>query len=334
MSVKSKEVRLKQYPVGLPKADDFEFATVELPEIGEKEVLVRNLWLSVDPYMRGRMTTRKSYVPPFQIGAVMEGGAIGRVEKSNHPDYGVGEWISSFNGWREFFVSTGEGLTKIPDKPLAPEEYLGAAGLTGFTAYSGLIRIAEVKKGDAVFVSAASGAVGSMVCQIAKLKGCYVVGSVGSKEKAEWLTGELGVDSVIHYREEKDLSAALAKACPQGVDVYFENVGGKHLEAALNSMNDFGRIALCGMIDRYNDTSLVPGPNNLGLAVSKRLRLQGFIVTDHVADSETFLKEMTSWIQAGAIKTRKTVYNGIEKAPEAFLGLFEGKNIGKMLVKL
>lgn len=334
MTIQSREIRLKRYPSGLPTQDDFEFATVDLGEIQEGEILVKNTWMSVDPYMRGRMFNVKSYVPPFQVGQVLEGGAVGRILESKNPDFKVGDLVDGMNGWREAFISKGIGLTKIPTDAIPAEEFLGAAGLTGFTAYIGLLHIAELKEGDTVFVSAASGAVGSIACQIAKLKNCTVVGSVGSNEKAQWVSDELGVDHVINYKEVQNLNAALTEACPNGFDVYFENVGGDHLEAALNSMKDFGRIAVCGMIDRYNDKELRPGPGNLAQIIVKRLKLRGFIAYDHLTEIPTFLDEMIGWIQDKKIKTRNTVVEGIEKAPEAFLGLFQGKNIGKMLVKL
>ncbi|MFK0570073.1 NADP-dependent oxidoreductase [Endozoicomonas sp.] len=331
---KNQEIHLLNRPEGMPLPENFELVTVPVNEIGEGEVLVKNNWMSVDPYMRGRMIDRESYIAPFALGKVLDGGAIGEVIESNNPAFSVGSKVAHMSGWREYFISDGKDLQPLPASPIPEQAFLGVLGMPGMTAYTGLLTIGELKKGDNVFVSAASGAVGSIVCQIAKLKGCYVVGSVGSDVKAEYLKHELGVDAVINYKESQDLTADLAKACPNGIDVYFENVGGAHLEAALNVMNDHGRIAVCGMIDQYNATEPVPGPTNLGQIIVKKLKLQGFIVFEHWDNYPTFVQQMGQWIQEGTISYKETVYQGIESAPEAFIGLFTGKNTGKMLVKL
>jgi NADPH-dependent curcumin reductase CurA len=331
---KSREIRLKSRPSGMPEAANFELAETEVPDPGSGQILVRNIWMSVDPYMRGRMMDQESYVAPFQIGRALDGGAVGRVEASNHPDFEPGDHVTHMLGWRELFVSDGSGMSKV-DASIAPlQAYLGVMGMPGLTAYAGLLRVGQPKAGETVFVSAASGAVGAVVCQIAKIKGCYVAGSVGSDAKARWLKDEAGVDAVVNYKAVDDLEAAMRAACPKGIDVYFENVGGAHLQAALSLMNTFGRMPLCGMISQYNLEQPQPGPSNLVLAVPKSLRLEGFIVTNHIDMLGDFLRDMPQWIADGRIKWKETVSEGIESAPQAFLNLFTGENFGKMLVKL
>lgn len=334
IAMNSREIHLRQRPEGVPTADNFELVSEPVAEMKEGELLVKNLWMSVDPYMRGRMIDRKSYVEPYAIGKVLDGGAIGEVVESTNPAFPVGSKVAHMNGWREFFISSGDNLQLLPESSVPEQAFLGVLGMPGMTAYTGLLTIGELKEGDNVFVSAASGAVGSIVCQIAKLKGCYVAGSVGSDAKADYLLTELGVDAVVNYKTTEDLQADIARACPNGVDVYFENVGGAHLEAVLNVMNDHGRVAVCGMIDQYNAAAPVPGPTNLGQIIIRKLKLQGFIVTEHWAGYPAFVQEMSQWISEGKVSWKETVYSGIEKAPDAFIGLFTGKNIGKMLVKL
>ncbi|GAK45843.1 alcohol dehydrogenase [Tepidicaulis marinus] len=334
MSVTSKEIRLAARPVGMPKESDFEVAEATIADPKDGEVLVRNIWMSVDPYMRGRMMDRESYVPPFQIGKPLEGGAIGQVVKSKSDKFKEGDYVNSMLGWREYFVSGADGLTKV-DPNMGPiEAFLGVLGMPGLTAYAGLMRVGELKDGENVFVSAASGAVGSVVCQLAKAHGCYVVGSAGSDDKCEWLEKEAGIDKAINYKTCGDLDAAVKAAFPKGIDVYFENVGGAHLQAAINYMNPFARAALCGMIEQYNATEPAPGPNNLIMAVGKSLKLQGFIVSNHFDLLPDFYAEMSKLIPAGKMKWQQTVEEGIENAPKAFLNLFTGKNFGKMLVKV
>jgi NADPH-dependent curcumin reductase CurA len=291
--------------------------------------------MSVDPYMRGRMTERASYVPPFQIGEALSGGAVGKIVAANgNSKFAEGDYVSNFSGWREWFLSNGGDLQKI-DPTLAPiQAYLGTFGMPGLTAYAGLLKIAELKDGERVFVSAASGAVGAVVCQIAKNKGCTVVGSAGSDEKCDWLVREARVDHAINYRSCGPLDAAIRKAMPDGIDVYFENVGGEHLNAALANMRPSGRIAACGMIAQYNDTALPPGPGNIVMVIPLRLTVRGFIVSDHFDMMPDFIRDMSAWAKAGKMKWRETILDGIEKAPEAFIGLFKGENFGKMLVRL
>jgi NADPH-dependent curcumin reductase CurA len=329
----SREIRLKRRPVGLPSAADFELASVPIPALGAGEVLVRNLYMSVDPYMRGRMLDQPSYVQPFQVGQPLDGGCVGEVVQSNNGTWQVGEHVLGRQGWREYYVSDGTGLTRIDTNLAPPQAYLGALGMPGLTAYVGLLDIGHPQAGDTVFVSAAAGAVGSVVCQIAKITGCRVVGSAGSAAKVHWLQEVAGVDAAFNYKEVDSLSAELAKHCPNGIDVYFENVGGAHLDAALEHMNPRGRIVLCGMISQYN-ASAPSGPSNLRLAVRKRLTLQGFIVSDHLDRQAQFYADMGAWMATGKMHWQETIVDGIENAPRAFIGLFSGDNTGKMLVRL
>ncbi len=329
----SREVRLKSRPVGTPTAANFEIASVDLPDPGPGEVQVRNTWMTVDPYMRGRMNDGPSYATPFQVGEAMQGGAVGEVVASNDPSFSKGEAVQSFFGWREAFNAPAGAVQKLDTMGLPPQAFLGTAGMPGLTAYVGLLKIAALKDGDVVFVSAAAGAVGQIVCQIAKLKGHTVIGSAGGAEKTNYLK-EIGVDHVIDYKAESDLTAAVLRAAPDGIDVYFENVGGAHMEAALMTAKPFARFALCGMISQYNATDMGPGVRGLIMAVGKQLRLEGFIVSSHYDMMPAFLADMSGWIASGKVKWKETVENGIENAPTAFLKLFKGENLGKMLVKL
>jgi NADPH-dependent curcumin reductase CurA len=316
----SREVRLKSRPVGLPTADNFELATVTLPAPAAGEIQVRNDWMTVDPYMRGRMNDAKSYSAPFALGEAMHGGAVGTVIVSGDEGFKPGDLVQSNYGWREAFNAHTSMVQKIDTMGLPPQTFL--------------LRVAGLKEGDVVFVSAASGAVGSMVCQIAKLKGHKVIGSAGGADKVRFLKEELGVDEVIDYKAVPDLMKALEAAAPEGIDVYFENVGGEHLEAALNSARPFARFALCGMISMYNATTPPPGPRNIALAVGKQIRMEGFIVSSHYDLLQAFHHDLAEWHAAGKLKWKETVVEGIERAPEAFLKLFSGENFGKMLVKL
>jgi NADPH-dependent curcumin reductase CurA len=332
---KSQEIRLKHRPIGMPKPDDFELAETAVPTPGEGQVLVRNSFMSVDPYMRGRMTDRASYVPPFQIGEALSGGAVGQVVASNNPKFKVGDHVNNFSGWREWFVTNGGELTKIETVPgIGLQAYLGALGMPGLTAYAGLLKVGELKEGERVFVSAASGAVGAIVCQIAKNKGCYVVGSAGSDEKCDWLVKTARCDKAINYKTEKNLDAAVRAAFPEGIDVYFENVGGEHLNAALGNMRMHGRIPVCGMIAQYNATELPPGPANIIAVIPMRIMIKGFIVSDYGSMTPQFISDMVGWTKASKMKWHETIYDGIERAPEAFIGLFKGDNFGKMLVRV
>uniref|UniRef100_Q0HWC2 Alcohol dehydrogenase, zinc-binding domain protein n=1 Tax=Shewanella sp. (strain MR-7) TaxID=60481 RepID=Q0HWC2_SHESR len=329
----SNQIHLASRPTGMPTQTNFKLVEVTLPALKTGEVLVKNTWMSVDPYMRGRMIDKDSYIPPYQINEVMDGGAIGEVIESLNPQFPVGAKVSHISGWRSAFISDGSDLTLLPAVNIPEQYFLGIIGMPGLTAWVGLMKVAKLKPTDTVFVSAASGAVGMVVCQIAKLNGCKVIASVGSDEKAE-LVKSLGVDAVINYKNVTDLTQALRDAAPEGIDVYFENVGGAHLEAALDVMNDYGRIPVCGMIAYYNAQTPVPGPSNLLAINTKKLTMQGFIVMDYWDQYSEFVGQMAQWLQEGKMKSEETVYQGLEQAPDAFIGLFEGKNKGKMLVKL
>ena len=332
-SLPSQEIRLKRRPEGEPTPGDFELASAEAREAGPGEVQVRNTFMSVDPYMRGRMWDRPSYVPPFQLGEALQGGAIGEVVSSGDDSLRPGDLVTSMWGWREAFTAPASTVQKVDPHGLPPSALLGVAGMPGMTAYVGLLRVAAMKEGETVFVSGAAGAVGATVCQIAKLKGGTVIGSAGGAEKIAYLR-EIGCDHAIDYRSTPNLTEALAKAAPRGIDVYFDNVGGAHLEAAINAARPFARFAECGMISQYNDATPAPGPSNIIQIVGKRLRIEGFIVSDHSDMQAEFLRDISNWIEAGRLQYRETVDQGIAAAPGAFLKLFKGENIGKMLVKL
>ncbi len=333
MNQLSHQIQLLRRPVGMPSLADFTLVEVALPELQEGEVRVTNQWLSVDPYMRGRMSEAKSYVPPFPLNGPLDGGAIGMVEASRHPDFAVGDRVSSMLGWRDNFVANGAQLTRLPDTRLPPQLFLGALGMPGMTAWTGLNRIARLQAGETVLVTAASGAVGSMVVQLAKRAGARVIGSTGSADKVAYLK-TLGADEVINYRETPDLDAELARLAPDGIHVYFENVGGAMLDAALNNMAVHGRIVMCGLIEQYNSKGEASGPRNLSQVIRKRLTMQGLIVFDHWQHYGEFLAEVTPAFDAGALHAEETVYQGLTSMPQAFIGLFEGRNTGKMLVKL
>jgi hypothetical protein len=336
----SVEVILKSRPRGLPTLDNFDFRKVKITDIKEDEILVKNLFMSVDPYMRGRMNNIKTYVEPFQVGEPLSGDAVGIVMTSKTDKVKEGDYVVTNQGFREYFVADSYNFDKINLEVIKPIDgislsaYLGVLGMPGLTAYAGLLRVGALKEGDEVFVSAAAGAVGSTVCQIAKIKNCYVIGTAGSNDKIEWLLKEAKIDGAFNYKEVKNYNRTLKEMFANGIDVYYENVGGKLLEAALNNMKKFGRIVLCGMISLYNSQTLEPGPSNLFKAIENRLRLEGFIVFDYRDLKPQFYKDMINWIISGKIKWRETVYNGILNSPQALIDLFSGKNLGKMIVKL
>lgn len=331
---RSREIHLKRYPTGVPAEDDFELATATVRDPGPGECLVRNIWMSVDPYMRGRMRSGRYFVPPFELGRPLDGACIGRVMASNDGPFAEGTYVLGEAGWREYWITDGKGATCIDENVAPLQAYLGALGMPGMTAYVGLLRIGQLLPSNTVFVSGAAGAVGSIACQIAKLKGCRVIASAGSPEKIAWLRDEARADHAFNYKETDDLSAELATACPEGINIYFDNVGGEHLEAALRNMADFGRIVACGMISNYNAESAPAGPSSLFRVVTSRLRMEGFIVFDHQDMRPAFLSDMSGWLATGAVRMKETIYEGLERAPSAFIGLFEGANLGKMLVRI
>ncbi|WP_320774211.1 NADP-dependent oxidoreductase [Streptomyces sp. CRN 30] len=330
----NREWHLLSRPVGWPKEEDFTLAETDLPALGDGQVLVRNEFLSVDPYMRGRMSAAKSYVAPYELNQPMQGGAVGEVVASNAEDIAVGDRVLHWFGWREYAAVDAKNAVKV-DPDVAPlSTYLGVLGMPGLTAYAGLLRTASFKEGDAVFVSGAAGAVGGLVGQIAKLKGASrVIGSAGSAEKVKLLTEEYGFDAAFNYKDG-DVSKQLRAAAPDGVDVYFDNVGGDHLEAAIGSLNRNGRIAVCGMISVYNNTEPAPGPKNLARLIQTRGRIEGFLVGDHYDLQPKFVEEVGPWVREGKLKYRETFVEGIENNLEAFLGVLRGDNTGKMIVKL
>ena len=331
--MKTRQVVLQRRPVGMPQADDFAVQEAELPAPGEGEVYVENICMSVDPYMRGRMVDRKSYTPPFQVGEALTGGAIGRVVQSKAPELAVGDHVESHYGWREGFVAKANRLRRLGELHAPASAYLGVLGMPGMTAYVGLLDVGALQAGETVFVSGAAGAVGSAVGQIAKIKGAKAVGSAGSADKVRHLTEDLGFDHAFDYHDGH-LERHIRTGAPDGVDVYFDNVGGDHLQAALNCMRPGGRIPLCGAIAQYNATAPVPGPNNLAIAIGMGLTLKGFIVSNFEHLRADFLRDMTAWVESGQMQYRETVLEGIERAGEAFIGLFTGANTGKMVVAL
>ncbi len=322
---------LMSRPTGVPTGDNFALKEIALPPLGPGEVRVANRFLSVDPYMRGRMNDVKSYVPPFQIDAPMEGGAVGEVVDSQDRGFAPGDLVQHMMGWRDEAVVPAGGLNKLPSLGAPPEAFLGNLGLTGGTAYFGLLEAASAKEGDIVFVSAAAGAVGSAVVQIAKARGMTVIGSAGGAEKCEFVRS-LGADQVIDYKAGS-LVKALGEAAPDGIDVYFDNVGGDHLDAAFAHARRDARFAMCGMIEGYNGGE-PPSFRYLMRVIGMRIRVQGFIYTDYIARFGDFYRDMGGWIASGQVRSRDTIVDGLEQMPDAFLGLFSGANTGKMLVRV
>jgi hypothetical protein len=334
----NRRVLLKNRPVGEPKPTDFEIVDAPLPKAGEGEILCRTIWLSLDPYMRGRMNDVKSYATPVEIGGVMVGGTVSEVLESHHPGFKAGDIVLGYGGWQTHHVARA-GASPGPfgplklDPALAPiSTALGVLGMPGMTAYIGLLDIGQPKAGETVVVSAAAGAVGSAVGQMAKLKGCRAVGVAGSPAKCEHVVKELGFDACVSYRSP-DLFAALKDACPKGVDVYFDNVGGDVLKAVLRQVNPFARIPLCGHVAQYNATELPPGPN-LGVVVGMRVKIQGFIVSDHGDRLGEFLRETAGWVKSGRLKYHEDIADGLDNAPRAFIGMLRGQNLGKQLVRV
>src|SRR5277367_1583865 len=326
--MRSREVHLIERPQALPTLAQFRIVETNVPDPAEGQVLVENIYMSVDPAMRPRLAGQTALNEP------MLGGAIGRVLKSRNPAFNVGDHVESMNGFREYFISDGKGLTKLDADGMPLLAYMSVLGLTGLTAYGGLLLIAGLKDGENVFVSAAAGAVGSVAAQIAKIKGCYVIGSAGSDEKCRWLKEDLGLNMAINYKNG-ELRHALKAAAPKGIDVYFENVGGEHLNAALPRMNALGRIAVCGMISAYNNFGAVSeGVTTLSNMIYNRVTMRGFVVYEFESKRTQFLKDMKGWIKDGRIKYRTTIQQGIERAPAALIGLFTGANTGKMVVQL
>ncbi len=337
-SQQNRRFLLASRPHGEPTAANFRLDTVPVPQPGAGQLLLRTVYLSLDPYMRGRMSDAPSYAPPVEIGQVMVGGTVSRVEASHHPDFSVGDWVLGYDGWQDYALSDGNGLRNLGPHLSHPSRLLGVLGMPGFTAYMGLLDIGQPQAGETLVVAAASGAVGSVVGQIGKLKGCRVVGVAGGAEKCRYVVEELGFDACIDHRAP-DFADQLAAACPQGIDIYYENVGGAVFDAVLPLLNAKARIPVCGIIAHYNATGLPAGPDRLplleGLILRKRIRMQGFIIFDDYGSRfDKFLQQMSSWVEQGKIKFREDIVDGLEQAPQAFIGLLQGKNFGKLVIRV
>jgi hypothetical protein len=328
----NRQIRLKSRPSGMPTPHNFETVDAPMPTLTEGDVLRRTTYVSLDPYMRGRMSDGPSYATPVKLNDVMCGHTVSEVVESRHPDFRAGDIVTGYDGWQQYAASNGKELRKLDPKVVPVSTAIGVLGMPGATAYVGLFDIGQPQPGETVVVSAASGAVGSIVGQLAKLKGCRAVGIAGSPDKCRYVVDELGFDACINYKTD-DLVPALRAACPQGADIYFENVGGKVFAAVLRIINRGARIPLCGMIAEYNATSDPGGPNLRPLLVARAM-IKGFIVSDHFDRFPAFLKEVTPLVREGRIKYREDIIDGLEAAPAALVGLFEGKNFGKMMVRV
>ena len=328
----SRQIVLRSRPLGMPKPTDFDLVEAPLPAPKDGEVLCRTIYLSLDPYMRGRISGARSYAQSVEPGQVIVGGTVGEVLESKHPGLAKGDVVLGYDGWQSHAVSKGGGLRKLDPKQAPVSTALGVLGMPGLTAYVGLLDIGQPKPGETVVVSAASGAVGSAVGQIAKVEGARAVGVAGSQDKCDYVVRELGFDACVNYKKG-DLLAALKDACPKGIDVYFENVGGDVLRAVMGLLNQNARIPLCGLISEYNATAVEPGPN-LRPVLFNRALIKGFIVSDHMDRMGDFIRDCGGWIREGRLKYREDIVVGLEKAPEAFIGLLQGKNFGKLLVRI
>ena len=329
----NRQFKLAHRPVGMVKRSDFDFVQAPVPQPGDGEVLIRNRYLSLDPAMRGWMNEGKSYIPPVAIGEVMRAGAAGEVVASNHPRFAVGDSVVGVLGVQDYAISNGKGLTKV-DPKLAPlPVYLGTLGMPGMTAYFGILEVGELKSDDTVVVSGAAGAVGQVVGQIARIKGCRVVGIAGGADKCRYLTDELGFDAAIDYKSE-DVKKALKQHCPKGIDVYFDNVGGEILDAALTQLAMHARIVICGAISQYNNTTAVKGPSNYLSLLVNRATMRGMVVFDYAARYGEAMAEMAGWMREGKLKTREDIVLGLETFPETLLKLFKGENTGKLVLQV
>ncbi len=334
----NRRILLAARPKGAPVTTDFKLEVLARPEIEAGQILLRTVYLSLDPYMRGRMSDAKSYAASLELGDLMLGATVSRVAESQHDDYKLGDWVLSFNGWQDYAVSNGQDLTSLGANPALPSYALGIVGMPGFTAYMGLLDIGKPQSGETLVVAAATGPVGATAGQIGKLKGCRVVGVAGGAEKCQHAVNVLGFDACIDHKAS-DFAQPLALACPDGIDIYYENVGGKVFDAVLPLLNTSARIPVCGLVSQYNATSLPDGPDRLSLLMrailTKRLSVKGFIIFDDYADRyPEFAKDMTAWLAEGKIRYLEQIVEGLEKAAEAFIGLLEGKNFGKLVVRV
>jgi NADPH-dependent curcumin reductase CurA len=333
MSTVNRQFKLATRPVGMVKRSDFEFTQGPVPEAGDGEIVVKNLFISLDPAMRGWMNEGKSYVPPVGIGEVMRAGAVGKVVASKNTKFAAGDHVVGIFGVQDYALSNGKGVTKVEPKLAPLPVYLGTLGMPGMTAYFGLLDVGQAKAGETVVVSGAAGAVGTVVGQIAKIKGCRVVGIAGGADKCEWIVKELGFDAAIDYKKG-DLKAALKQNCPKGIDVYFDNVGGEILDTALTQLAMRARIVICGAISQYNNTTPMKGPSNYMSLLVNRARMQGMVVFDYADRYAEAAREMAGWMQQGKLKSREDVVEGLETFPETLLKLFKGENTGKLVLKV
>jgi NADPH-dependent curcumin reductase CurA len=337
MSDENRRVVLASRPQGAPTPENFRLETKPIPEPGDGQILLRTIWLSLDPYMRGRMSDAPSYSPPVQVGEVMVGEVVGRVMRSRAPGFAEGDLVAGRTGWQEWAVADPKVVRKLADTGAPPSTALGVLGMPGMTAWAGLQNIGQPKPGETVVVAAASGPVGSMVGQIAKLRGARAVGIAGGPDKCAYVRDQLGFDACIDHRD-KAMAEQLAKACPKGIDVYWENVGGAVWNAVFPLLNPFARVPVCGLVANYDMTELPPGPDRtpqlMRAVLTKRLRIQGFIVWDFAAQEQEFLREAAAWLKEGKIRYREDVTEGLENAPKAFLAMLKGGNLGKALVKV
>ncbi len=330
----NKIIVLKSRPERTPQSDNFKFIEEATPEAGENEVLLKTKYISVDPYLRGRMRDEESYIPPFKVGEPIESMLVAEVTESNNSNYKKGDFVSGMLAWKEYQSIHPKQLNKL-DKDLAPlSAYLGILGLTGLTAHLALKHIGKPKNGETLVVSGAAGAVGSIAGQIGKIKGCRVVGTAGTDEKVNQITKEFGFDEGINYKTTENMQKVLAKKCPDGIDVYFDNVGGEILDAVLQNINKFARIINCGAISLYNKKEVPTGPRPEGILIKKSALMQGFLVRNHAQEYEEAIKELAGWLKTGKLKYDETIVKGFENTPGAFIDLFEGKNKGKMIVEL
>jgi len=332
--MKNKQVRLASRPSGAVSQQNFVLAESEVADPGPGQVLVRNIFMSVDPYMRGRMNDTRSYIPPFKLGEVLQAGVVGQVVTSNFEGLAEGDHVIGMLGWENYSLADGRTLRKVAAGPAPLSWYLGILGMPGMTAYVGLMKIAEAKPRDRVFVSAASGAVGSVVGQLARIHGCRVAGTAGSDEKVSLLKKEFGYHAAFNYKTSESLLGSIKDVCPDGIDVLFENVGGDLFEAALWNMRDYGRIALCGMIADYNAREPAPGPRGISLMIGRRLSLRGFIVTDHAEACDEYIRKASEWVASGNLVYHESIAEGIENAAQAFIDMLQGGNTGKQIVRL
>lgn len=331
--MQNKEIRLASRPAGMPTLENFQFVDTDVPKPADGEVLVRMLYISVDPYLRGRMREGKSYISPFEVGQVIQSGAVGEIVESNSPKFEAGDVVTGMFGWRKYDVAKADGLMRVIPG-VSPSTALGVLGMPGLTAYFGLLDIGQPKEGETVVVSGAAGAVGMTVCQIAKIKGCRVVGTAGSDEKNEYLRRELGVDATINYKTADNMREALKEACPNGIDVYFDNVGGDVSDAVMPLITNGARIVICGQISMYNSTEPLPGLRPQPFLLVNSATMKGFIISQYASRFGEGVKQLAEWFMSGKLKHAESIVEGFENTPQAFIGLFSGENLGKQVVKV